>query len=67
MREDLRKVGMVYGEDNRNSLALIRRGKALGICRNMVWRVGKDLRETGSFSKEELTLQCDGQQQLATM
>ena len=47
MREDLRKMGMVYGEDNRNSLALIRRGKALGTCRNMEWRVGKDLREIG--------------------
>lgn len=52
MREDLRKVGMVYRGDNRDSLALIHsvliwRGKALGICRNMAWRVGEDLREIG--------------------
>ena len=43
---------MVYRGDNRDSLALIHsvliwRGKALGICRNMAWRVGEDLREIG--------------------
>ena len=43
---------MVYRGDNRDSLALIHshsiwRGKVLGICRKMAWRVGEDLREIG--------------------
>ena len=59
MGEGLRKVGVVYGKTKSSSAlrTFSFNKEALVVCRKVVWRVGKDLRELlcnvirGSFRK----------------